>query len=132
MENILEILYSLSYDKKYEQDSFFARTERVKAENLNLLTASMTGEQKIFWKEVQKIQDYVVNVSLLKIAKYDDMEKFLNDVTYETIYEIMELLDGHKSDNLRGEILDRHTGSCINLNTQLHDYCEEYLNCSNI
>ena len=46
MENILEILYSLSYDKKYEQDSFFARTERVKAENLNLLTASMTGEQK--------------------------------------------------------------------------------------
>ena len=92
----------------------------------------MTGEQKIFWKEVQKIQDYVVNVSLLKIAKYDDMEKFLNDVTYETIYEIMELLDGHKSDNLRGEILDRHTGSCINLNTQLHDYCEEYLNCSNI
>ena len=92
----------------------------------------MTGEQKIFWKEVQKIQDYVVNVSLLKIAKYDDMEKFLNDVTYETVYEIMELLDGHKSDNLRGEILDRHTGSCINLNTQLHDYCEEYLNCSNI
>lgn len=46
MENILEILYSLSYNKKYEQDSFFARTERAKAENLNLLTASMTGEQK--------------------------------------------------------------------------------------
>lgn len=32
-------------------------------------------EQELFWKEVKKIQDYVVNISLSKILQYDDMEK---------------------------------------------------------
>ena len=39
----------------------------------------MERKQELFWREVQKIQDYVVNVSLLKVSKYDDMEKLLND-----------------------------------------------------
>lgn len=63
-------------------------------------------EQELFWKEVKKIQDYVVNISLSKILQYDDMEKLLNDVTYETIYAIMELLDGYKNGDLRGEIIN--------------------------
>ena len=39
----------------------------------------------------KKIQDCVVNITLSKISQYDDMEKLLNDVTYETIYVVMEL-----------------------------------------
>lgn len=89
-------------------------------------------EQELFWKEVKKIQDYVVNISLSKILQYDDMEKLLNDVTYETIYAIMELLDGYKNGDLRGEIINKLTGCSINSNIELHDYCEEYLNCSDI
>ena len=50
----------------------------------------MTSEQESFWNEVKKIQDLVVNVTLSKISKYDNAEKLLNDVTYETIYGIME------------------------------------------
>ncbi len=92
----------------------------------------MKKEQEIFWKEVQKIQDYVVNVSLSKMSKYDDVEKLLNDVTYETIYGMMELLDGHKNHDLRGKVINRITGNCINSNIELHNYCEEYLNCSDI
>ncbi len=92
----------------------------------------MTSEQECFWKEVKKIQDFVVNVSLAKISKYDDMEKLLKDVTYETIYEIMELLDGYKNIDLRGEIINKVTGYSINSNMDLHNYCEEYLNCSDI
>lgn len=92
----------------------------------------MTGEQELFWKEVKKIQDYVVNVSLSKISQYDDMEKLLNDVTYETIYGIMELLDGHKNSDLRGEIINKHTCCSINSNIELHNYCEEYLKYSDI
>lgn len=49
----------------------------------------MIREQELFWQEVKKIQDYVVNVYLSKISQYDDMEKLLNDVTYETIYVMM-------------------------------------------
>ncbi len=46
MENILEMLYDLPREKVHEQDSPFVRTARIKSENLELLTASMTDEQK--------------------------------------------------------------------------------------
>ena len=92
----------------------------------------MTSEQDCFWNEVKKIQDLVVNVTLSKISKYDDAEKLLNDVTYETIYGIMELLDGHKSIDLRGEVINKITGCSINQNIELHNYCEKYLKCSDI
>lgn len=92
----------------------------------------MTSEQESFWNEVKKIQDLVVNVTLSKISKYDDAEKILNDVTYETIYGIMELLDGHKNINLRGEVINKIAGCSINKNIELHNYCEEYLKCSDI
>lgn len=94
----------------------------------------MTKEQELFFKELQDIQDFVVNVSLIKISKYDDidMKKLLNDVTYETNCMIMELLDGYRNNDLRGEIINRHTGKSINSNIELHDHCEEYLNCADI
>ena len=92
----------------------------------------MKQQQELFWKEVRKIQDYVVNITLSKMSEYDDMEKLLNDVTYETIYGIMELLDGHKINDLRGEVIDNLTGCSINSDIELHNYCEDYLNCSDI
>lgn len=92
----------------------------------------MTEEQKLFWSEIKKIQDFVVNVSLSKYSKYDDVEKLLNDVTYETIYRLMELIDGVKNSSIKGEIISLSSGSSINLDLKLHDYCEEYLKCSEI
>ena len=73
-----------------------------------------------------------MNVYLSKISQYDDMEKLLNDVTYETIYAMMELLDGHKNRDLRGEFIDKFNGCTINSGIELHNYCEEYLKCSDI
>ena len=50
------------------------------------------GEQEIFWREIKKIQTSVVDVSLTKYKQYgNNIEMLLNDVTYETIYKIMEL-----------------------------------------
>ena len=46
MENILEMLYDLPRGKVHGQDSDFVRMARIKNENLDLLTASMTDEQK--------------------------------------------------------------------------------------
>lgn len=66
------------------------------------------------------------------MSEYDDVEKLLNDVTYETIYGIMELLDGYKNNDLRGEVIDNLTGCSINSDIELHNYCEDYLNCSDI
>lgn len=46
MESILEMLYNLPREKIHAQDSPFVRTARIKSENLEMLTASMTDEQK--------------------------------------------------------------------------------------
>lgn len=46
MDNILEMLYDLPREKNHGQDSPFVRMARIKSENLELLTASMTDEQK--------------------------------------------------------------------------------------
>ncbi|RKJ51378.1 hypothetical protein D7X33_32275 [Butyricicoccus sp. 1XD8-22] len=46
VENILEMLYDLPREKIHGQDSPFVRTASIKSENMELLTASMTDEQK--------------------------------------------------------------------------------------
>lgn len=92
----------------------------------------MTHGQENFWREIQNIQNCVVDTSITKMPKYGNMEMLLNDVTYDTIYGMLELLDGHKNNAIRGEIRDMNTGKCINSNTELHNYCETYLKCSEI
>ncbi|MBP3595502.1 MAG: hypothetical protein J6J44_13360 [Lachnospiraceae bacterium] len=91
------------------------------------------GEQEIFWKEIKKIQTSVVDMSLLKYKQYgNNIEMLLNDVTYETIYKIMELFDGFRNESLRYEIVNKVNGISVNKSTGLHDCCEEHLNCSDI
>ena len=46
MENILELLYDLPPGKTHGQDSPFVRTARIKVENMEMLNATMTDEQK--------------------------------------------------------------------------------------
>ena len=106
------------------------------AESVDLEISSeengMTSEQECFWNEVKIIQDLVVNVTLLRISKYDDAEKLLNDVTYETIYGIMELLDGHKNSDLKCEVINKITGCSINADIEPHNYSEDFLKCSDV
>ena len=46
MENILRMLYNLPCEKIHAQDAPFVRTARIKNEHLELLSASMSDEQK--------------------------------------------------------------------------------------
>jgi len=46
MDNILELLYDLPSGKTHGQDSPFVRTARIKVENMEMLNATMTDEQK--------------------------------------------------------------------------------------
>ena len=92
----------------------------------------MMSEKEAFWKEIQRIQNNAVNVAITRMSEYEDVEKLLYDVTYDTIYGLMELLDGHKNSAIQGEIRDVSSGKCINSNMELHNYCEEYLKCSEI
>ena len=92
----------------------------------------MTEDQKIFFKELSNIQDVVVNIVSSDAEKYTNIESMLKDVTYETIYRLMELLDGYRNNSIRCEIINTISGSCINHNIELHNYCEEYLDCTDI
>ena len=65
MENILEMLYDLPRGKVHGQDFDFVRMARIKNENLELLTASMTDEQK------ERLESYL-NAS----SKVDGMMDF--------------------------------------------------------
>jgi len=46
MENILELMYDMPSGKTHGQDSPFVRTARIKVENMEMLNATMTDEQK--------------------------------------------------------------------------------------
>ena len=92
----------------------------------------MLEELKIFWEEIQKIQDYAVNLSLSKASKYSSIEEQLNDITYETIYRIMELLDGYKNESLKGIIIEKSSGKSINSDIDLHNFCEDFLKFSDV
>jgi hypothetical protein len=46
MKNILELLYDMPRGKTHRQDSPFVRTARIKVENIEMLNATMTDDQK--------------------------------------------------------------------------------------
>ena len=92
----------------------------------------LTKEQKQFFEVIANIQNKIVPIYALEFSKYNDIETFLNDVTYETICWLMELIDGIENPQIRGNIIHLATGNKINEDIMLHDCCEDYLKCSDI
>ncbi len=86
----------------------------------------MSGK-KVFLNELKIIQDVVVNVMLSNENKYSETEDLLIDTTYETIYKILELIDGYGTNKRKYEVKDVINGEMINKKISLHNMCEEYL-----
>ena len=86
---------------------------------------NLTNKQIEFFKALNEIQDTVVNIALCN--KKDNIENMLYDVTYETIYSILELFDGYTKDNIKMDIIDVENGEIINKGIQLHDVCVSYI-----
>lgn len=87
----------------------------------------MTREQIKFFKELESIQYYCVNVALSKKEKFSSTEELLNDVTSEVIYRVMEMIDGYGEQLPKCNIVNTITGEIINDGIQLHDVCVEFL-----
>lgn len=83
--------------------------------------------QNEFLNELKIIQDVVVNVMLSKEGKYNDTEELLIDTTYETIYKILELIDGYGINNKKYEVKETINDEIINKKTSIHNMCEESL-----
>ena len=86
----------------------------------------MSG-QRDFLNELRIIQNVVVNIMLSNENKYNDTEELLMDTTYETIYKVLELIDGYGFGNRKYEIKDIIKGETINSETCIHNMCEEIL-----
>lgn len=89
----------------------------------------MNDIQKDFFNSLQEIQQLVVNLTICNYKKGDNIEELLEDITYDTIYMIMELIDGYSNHNLQLDIIDRYTRESIRTGIELHDICADYLKC---
>ena len=61
----------------------------------------MNEEQKKFYNELSKIQDFVIGASLCKQNKYEKTEDMLEDITYDIIYMICEMIDGYRNESIK-------------------------------
>lgn len=92
----------------------------------------MTEEQKAFFNELSAIQHIAVNVALSKKDSYKKTEDMLKDVTDETIYRLMELLDGYRNEAIKCSLVNTKTGNILNENIEMHDLCVDFLDSADI
>ncbi|MDL2302375.1 hypothetical protein LJC58_08470 [Lachnospiraceae bacterium OttesenSCG-928-D06] len=87
----------------------------------------MKDIQNDFFKALADIQEVTVQIALCNKEKYKDTEDMLYEITYDTIYGVMELIDGYANENLKLDIVDRESKESIREGIELHDTCADYL-----
>lgn len=90
----------------------------------------MDDEKKKFYNELRKIQDYAIGVSLSKRNEYEHIDDMLEDITYDVIYRICEMIDGYRNDLIEYSLVNKRNGKVVNDGFSLHDWCEAYLRCT--
>ena len=83
--------------------------------------------QRDFFNELKNIQDVVVNIMISNESKYADTGDLLIDTTYETIYKVLELMDGYGINHKKYEVKDIINDEIINKTISLHNLCESTL-----
>ncbi|MFS0592684.1 hypothetical protein AB1L05_13920 [Cytobacillus horneckiae] len=86
----------------------------------------LSSSQELFFTTLQEIQEEVVQIALSKCS-CENAERLLYDVTYDTIYSIMELIDGYTKDNLQLDIIEKESEKSLKENIQLHDVCVDFI-----
>jgi hypothetical protein len=92
----------------------------------NILKRSddMKKEQLIFFSQLQEIQEQII--ASKDNFQEDEIENAYN-LTYETIYKVLELIDGYTTDEIKLDLIDKLSGNPIKSNIQLHDQCALFL-----
>lgn len=86
----------------------------------------LNSTQELFFKSLQEIQEKAVQTALSK-CNCDNAEELLYDVTYDTIYSILELMDGYTRDDLQLDIIEQDSKRSMKENIQLHDVCADFI-----
>lgn len=83
--------------------------------------------QKDFFNALNEIQEEAVSIAFCNYKDGDDIENLLYDVTYNTIYSVMELIDGYVKDNLELDIIDRKNKESLRKGIEFHDTCASFI-----
>lgn len=83
--------------------------------------------RKQFFEHLRSSQESIVSVALSKYKPGDSLEELLFDVTYDAVFDVMKLIDGYTTSNIRLDLIDRRTGVSIKEDIELHDECADYL-----
>jgi hypothetical protein len=86
----------------------------------------LSSSQELFFNTLHEIQEEVVQIALSKYS-CENAERLLYDVTFDTIYSIMELIDGYTKDNLQLDIIEKVSKKSLKENIQLHDVCVDFI-----
>ena len=84
-----------------------------------------------FFANIQQIQNRLIEIMAIKSNIYDDTQELIIDTTYETIYALLELIDGYGPDKNKYDLINANNGVIINKDVNLHDKCEDYLKFTN-
>ena len=88
----------------------------------------LNPNQEMFFRALHDIQEEVIQIALSKRkCSCENIEALLYDVTYDTIFNIMELIDGYTKDNLQLDIIDQDSKKSLKENIQLHDVCVDFI-----
>ncbi|MGM0123518.1 hypothetical protein IGI37_000890 [Enterococcus sp. AZ194] len=85
----------------------------------------MTNEQLLFFSKLQQIQEQVV--SSQKYSPDDMTKETAYNLTYDTIFKILELIDGYTAETLTLDLIDDLSGNSLKSGIQLHDKYADYL-----
>lgn len=92
----------------------------------------MDNEKIMFYSELRRIQDLAIGTSLSKQSDYKKIEDVLEDVTYDIIYMMCEMIDGYRNNSIKYRLVNEKSDSIVNDGFTLHDWCEAYLRCSDV
>ena len=88
----------------------------------------LNPSQEMFFRTLHEIQEEVVQTALNKCkCSCENIETLVYDVTYDTIFNIMELFDGYTKDELQLDIIEKDSKKSLKENIQLHDVCVDFI-----
>jgi hypothetical protein len=90
---------------------------------------NIANKQEMMFDCLKHIQEQSVVFALAEHKENDSLEDLCNKVSAETIYRIMEWIDGygHAADQIGVDLIDKQTGASMKQNIELHDKCIDYL-----
>lgn len=81
--------------------------------------------EETFWRQLRILQEEIVCNYVSRIE--DGVSVDLYEITFDTLYSMLELIDGYRGSGSGFSLVDRKSGQVVNQDRFMHDRCEKYL-----